>query len=83
MFTVYILYSALIDRYYIGFTGDALESRLKKHVANHNGFTGKQTDWKIVYTESYDNKQSAMKREREIKNWKSRIMIEKLSQSTE
>ncbi len=78
MHTVYILYSGLLDRYYIGFTGDTIESRLKKHLAKHKGFTGKQSDWKVVYTEMLDNKPAAMKREKEIKNWKSRKMIEKL-----
>ena len=83
MFTLYILYSGLLNRFYVGYTGSSAEERLKKHLANHKGFTGKQTDWKIVYTEVYDTKAAAMKRENEIKKWKSRIMIEKLIGSTE
>ena len=77
-FIVYILYSVHRDRYYVGFTGDDMNSRLHKHNSNHKGFTGKEADWKVVYIETYDLKGSAMKREKEIKGWKSRRMIEKL-----
>ena len=34
--------------------------------------------WKVVYREKYANKSDAMKREREIKNRKSRNYIENL-----
>lgn len=83
MFTVYILHSETRKRYYIGFTGEPIESRLKKHLANHSGFTGKISDWKLVYTENFIEKKKAMDREREIKNWKSSKMIKQLIHSTE
>ena len=78
MFTVYILYSKLRDKLYVGFTGDDIAERLRKHNTNHKGFTGSVADWQIVYTEPYTSKAEAMKRESAIKNWKSRQMIEKL-----
>ncbi len=77
-FHVYILFSAQKNKYYIGYTGDELTERLRKHNTNHTGFTGKTGDWKIVYTEVYLTKEEAYKREREIKSWKSRKKIEKL-----
>jgi len=83
MFTVYILHSDLLNKFYVGFTADSPDERLKKHLAKHNGFTSKATDWKIVYTEFFLDKLSAMNREKQIKNWKSRKMIEKLIGSTE
>ena len=83
MFTVYILHSDFLNRYYIGYTADSPETRLRKHLANHKGFTSRTPDWKIVYTESFGNKEAALKREKQIKNWKSRKMIEKLIGSTE
>ena len=61
MYTLYILYSSLKDRYYVGFTGDEMEERLQRHNSNHKGFTGGAGDWVIVYTEVYDDKRSAMK----------------------
>lgn len=82
MFTLYILHSLSLDKYYIGFTAGSVTERLSKHLAIHSGFTGKAKDWKIVYTENYDNKQDAMNRERTIKKWKSKKMIENLISST-
>ena len=83
MYTVYILYSMSLDRYYIGYTGELIASRLRKHLSNHKGFTGKQTDWLLVYSEEFGNKTAAMQRERQIKSWKSRAAIEKLIRSTD
>ena len=83
MYVVYILYSAKLDRYYIGFTGDTMNGRLKKHLAYHKGFTGTGKDWKVVHTEEYSNKKDAMLREQQIKNWKSKAMINKLVTSIE
>ena len=77
-FYVYILYSSFKNKYYIGFTGDDLAERIRKHNSNHKGFTGNIGDWKIVYQEEFQTKLEAMKREKEIKGWKSRKMIEKL-----
>jgi putative endonuclease len=83
MFTVYILYSTVIDKYYVGYTGDELPVRLKKHLSKHRGFTNRAKDWTIVYTEIYANKPVAAKREKEIKKWKSKEKIQQLIGSTE
>ena len=77
-FYVYILYSSLKNNYYIGFTGDQLSERIRKHNSNHKGFTGNLGDWQLVYQEEFTTKVDAAKREKQIKNWKSRILIEKL-----
>ncbi|TKC00181.1 GIY-YIG nuclease family protein [Pedobacter cryophilus] len=77
MFFVYILFSQSLNKYYIGSTSD-LEDRLRKHNSNHKGFTGTHSDWIIKYSETFETKIQALKREKQIKNWKSRIMIEKL-----
>ena len=77
---VYILYSKGADKYYVGFTGDGLLERLRKHNSNHRGFTGKIHDWEIVFTEHYGLKEEAMGREKEIKSWKSRKLVERLVQ---
>ena len=77
-YAVYILFSAKRDRYYIGYTSDDLVNRLKKHNSNHKGFTGKINDWEIVYVSYYNSKLEALQREKEIKNWKSRKLIEAL-----
>lgn len=77
MYSAYILYSVLRNRYYIGSSSD-LENRLKKHNTNHSGFTGHTGDWKIVWTEVFKTKPEAQLREKQIKKWKSRKMVEKL-----
>ena len=78
IFYTYILYSNLKNKFYIGYTSDELSERLRKHNTDHKGFTGGVGDWELKYSEQYSTKSEAMKREKEIKNWKSRKMIEKL-----
>ncbi|MEP6750677.1 MAG: GIY-YIG nuclease family protein [Bacteroidota bacterium] len=53
MYKMYILFSRLKNKYYIGYTGDELTERIKKHNSNHKGFTGKTGDWMLVY--AYQN----------------------------
>jgi putative endonuclease len=77
-FHCYILYSATKDKNYVGHTGDALEVRLRKHNSNHKGFTGGRGDWTLVHKEAFNTKSEASARERQIKRWKSRVMIEQL-----
>ena len=77
-FIVYIIYSKLRNKYYIGFTGDDICNRLKKHNASHKGFTGRHADWGLMYTEQFTSKEEAIARERQIKNWKSRKKIQQL-----
>lgn len=79
MFHLYILFSPTKNKYYIGHTGDDLVERIRKHNSNHKGFTGGIGDWELKYSEEYVAKSEAMKREKEIKSWKSRKMIEKLT----
>ncbi len=76
-FTVYILYSALKNKFYIGFTADIV-SRLIRHNQKSKGFTGSVNDWELVYTEKYSTKEEAQKREFQIKSWKSSIKIKAL-----
>src|SRR5258705_6135232 len=65
----YILYSRTLDRYYIGSTADVLEQRIRRHNSNHAGFTGRTSDWRLVYKEEFPDKVSALRREKEIKAW--------------
>jgi len=74
---LYILYSPSLDRYYYGHT-ENVEERLRRHNSNHKGFTGKNADWNVVYTEEFSTKELAYARERQIKAWKNRKRIEEL-----
>lgn len=78
MCTFYILYSKTIDKYYVGYTCEAISERLRKHNTNHKGFTGKVEDWQVVYFEEYETKSAAYEREQQVIKWKSRRRIEAL-----
>ena len=77
MYHTYILYSAELDKYYIG-SCQNIEERLRSHLSNHKGFTGKAKDWAVVYSETFATRTEAYARERQIKKWKSRKMVERL-----
>ena len=81
-FTVYIIYSSYLDRFYVGYTSQPIAVRLLKHNSTHKGFTGKMPDWVVVYTETIAEKSLALKREKQIKAWKSKKMIEALIKSS-
>jgi putative endonuclease len=82
VFKVYILFSETLDKFYVGHTSEELNERLRKHLSNHSGFTGKAKDWKIVYFENFPDKSSAYRRELSIKSWKSKIKIIELINSS-
>ena len=76
MFWVYILQNPE-GRFYTGHTDD-----LAGRVANHNRtdkisgkFTRKNGPWMLVWFEQHPNRSSAVRREREIKSWKSAELI--------
>ncbi|WP_115124456.1 GIY-YIG nuclease family protein [Marinirhabdus gelatinilytica] len=73
----HILYSKKLNKYYVGYT-QQLSKRLDNHNWKHKGFTGRANDWVLVYKEQFAKKSEALSRERQIKRWKSRKMIEKL-----
>ena len=83
-FWVYILQNPR-GKFYIGQTED-LTARVEFHnrtdsIDGH--FTRKNGPWKLVWSEPHDSRQSAMKREREIKRMKSAKWIrENLLNST-
>ena len=78
MFKVYILFSAKINQYYTGSTGN-ISDRLSRHNGGRSAATKKGApDWVIVYTESYETRSEAVQREMQIKKMKSRDAIEKL-----
>ena len=63
----------------MGATCDEISERLRRHNTRHKkGFTGRATDWELVYFELFETKEDAFLREKEVKNWKSKARIEKL-----
>ena len=74
MFTVYILYSSAIDKYYVGYTND-FERRFLEHNRKKGKFTDGGIPWIVVHHELYELKSEAMLREKSIKSHKSRQYI--------
>jgi putative endonuclease len=77
MFTVYILQSLKNRRYYIGHTNN-IDSRLERHNKGLVRSTKSFIPWKIIYTEKYNTKSEAYRRELEIKSYKGGIKFKKL-----
>ena len=76
MFWVYILQNPS-GSFYIGHTDD-VEKRLRSHNRTDKifgKFTRKNGPWAIVWSEEHPDRSSAMRREREIKKWKSARLI--------
>ena len=67
-FTVYILYFSSYNKIYVGFTSNLLQ-RFKSHDSiGKKGWTIKYRPWVVIYTEFFDDKISAMKKEKFIKS---------------
>ena len=71
MYYVYILQSKVDKTFYIGYTSN-LDLRLKEHNEGKSRYTKKKIPWKIVYSETFENKSEAIKRERFLKKQKNK-----------
>jgi len=75
MFTVYILYSSKLNRYYVGYT-ENITQRIQQHNSGISTFTSAANDWHLKYSETFNSRNDAHKRELEIKKKKSRKYLE-------
>jgi putative endonuclease len=71
MFYVYMLYSAVVDRYYVGQTSN-LDDRLKRHNQGRSKYTKSGIPWNLVYKERFETSSEAKERESVIKSSSSR-----------
>jgi len=78
---VYILYSANIDRYYIG-TSSNVERRIGYHNGGRSGssnaYTKRARDWRVVFKRRFASKCEARTFETKIKKAKSKRFINNL-----
>ena len=74
---VYVLVSLKNDKKYIGSTND-LERRLVDHNRGKSKSVRNRGPFKILYTEEYNSRSEAMKRERQIKGYKGGNEFKKL-----
>lgn len=68
MYYVYILKNEE-GRYYIGSTSN-IEKRLKKHNAGGSKWTSRYRPWNLTYSENFELKTNAIRREKQIKSYK-------------
>ena len=80
MFYTYILKSKLTGSYYIGQTNDIVK-RLHLHNSGYNKSTKNGLPWELVYSEKYNTRSEAVRRENYIKGKKSKAYIENLINS--
>jgi putative endonuclease len=71
IYTVYILQSLVDSSFYIGYSANP-EKRLLQHNKTKTGYSARKIPCIIVYTETSPDKSSAIKREKFLKNQKSR-----------
>jgi len=74
-YTVYILYSSVKDKYYIGQTQD-LSNRLSEHNSGESKSTRSGIPWIIVYQKDFTSRSAAMSFENHLKKMKSRQYLE-------
>jgi putative endonuclease len=79
MFYVYIIYSEIADKYYIGQTED-IDQRIVIHNLRRN--LG-MNDWQLKYFENHETCSEAVRRESEIKRKKRRAYLEHLISSAD
>jgi putative endonuclease len=74
---VYILQSLTDGSYYIGYT-KCIEKRLFQHNKASSGYSARKIPWIVVYSEVFEDKSTAILRERFLKKQKNRNFIERL-----
>ena len=80
MYSVYILYSNIKDKYYIGHTQDVMD-RLSRHNTGRSKATKYGVPWELVYVKSFMTRSEAIKYEIKIKSMKSKKYIDELVKS--
>ena len=83
-YSVYILFSNNLNRFYIGETSD-FESRLAQHNSGfyENAYTKQANDWKEFLLIECNNKSQALRMESHIKKMKSVTYIKNLKKYPE
>jgi putative endonuclease len=76
---VYIIYSVGFSKYYKGYSTN-LQKRLAEHNDKKSRYTKHYVPWVIVFLQSFDDKEAALKREKSLKKY-SKAQIEELIKS--
>jgi putative endonuclease len=78
MYSVYILQSTRLPKHhYIGYT-ENIERRLVEHNSGRTESLVRYIPMKLIYTEKYQTRLEAMRREKQIKSYKGGAAFKKL-----
>ena len=73
----YVLYSNKFDEIYVGQTSDLL-GRLEQHNLGLSKSTKRYVPWNLIYSEEFETRSEAMRREKKLKSQKGREFIRKV-----
>ncbi len=76
MYYVYVLKNN-ISKHYVGHTNN-IERRIIEHNSGMSPYTKNKGPWEIIYTETYESRGEAMKREKFLKSGKGREFIKSI-----
>ncbi len=82
MFFIYVLKSITHKRYYTGCIAN-IDNRLMLHNLGKVKSTKSYKPWKVIYTDPFNTKPEAYKREQQLKSYKSGEAFKKLIENTE
>ncbi|MFI5139510.1 MAG: GIY-YIG nuclease family protein [Sphingobacteriales bacterium] len=75
MFIVYILYSFSYNKLYTGYTSNLIQRFYSHNLLGDKNWTCRYRPWVVIYTEIFEHKSEAIKRENELKSGKGRDWI--------
>jgi len=80
MYYTYIIRSLTNSRYYTGSTNDLVD-RIRRHQQNRSKATTGKGPWELVYTESFNTRSEAVRKEFDIKRRGARRFLQELNKS--
>jgi putative endonuclease len=76
-YTVYVLHSLSTGLLNVGQTAD-LTRRVEQHLRGESFWTKRCKDWEVIYTEFFESRGEAMRRERYLKTGKGKEELKRL-----
>ena len=77
MYSVYVIQSLKNGKRYVGFTADAVETRLQEHHNGANQWTSQNGPFKIIHIEELPDRFSAVRREKFLKSGHGREVLKR------
>ncbi len=77
MYFVYLIQSDFDNSFYVGYSQDP-HKRLLAHNNGESTYTRRKMPWKLLYTEEYNSKSEALKREKFLKAQRNTEFYKKL-----